>query len=741
MLQEGDSLYEAGVTQPSEASRLIAARMLATRPRQPIRLRPYQPQPIRQQTPFGSYEADFAAVWPDCAIGTVGYAAAILPAAHEQDVVITTTGTIKLWLNGQAVRTHLEPGPSDEPVHTNCRMREGDNEMIIKCVHNGSRFGFSVNVAFPRYPMMWAKDYLFSTRPTFPQNRLRGEEGFAYLGPFEPPAGTTTGDIDSLANRLDTPLPPEQRGWNFDLTIAYRDRLLSWSPGKPAIEADRPRADLAALYKDAKPNDCAYGVTYIEPTGDNKLHLSIAHRGALNIRLDGAEIYRSEQSGQYTLPIGSSSRRRELLVQSVRGESPDWEFTVEVRDERGERLETIPWLETNRGDAARWLYIGPFAPEEAGESLEVRYDRPYSIGPARSVFWSLGDGETWARPYRDGYFYGQWMYAIQVGLYGLLEAAEAARNEEQRSYVLDSMGEMAKYYRYALWDREQYGVSSLIPRALELNELDPCGLPGMMLIECFNRTQLAEIVPLVDVIAQAVMNGIPRFADGTFHRKSTMWADDLFMSTPLLVRLGRLKGDTRYLDEAIRQAAGYRERLQMPNKGLFAHIYFPDQQMRNDVPWGRGNGWIAFALTEILLHLPEAYPGTEMILGLLNELLTAVVNVQNATGMWHQVLDEPQSYEETSCTAIFVLSLARGVRHGWLAPELAEHARRGWRALLERCVDRDGNVYGVCLGSGCSMDRRYYFDIPTHMNDDHGTGIVLLAAVELERMEQSLAGE
>ncbi|MNI92635.1 hypothetical protein D3C73_1504540 [compost metagenome] len=56
---------------------------------------------------------------------------------------------------------------------------------------------------------------------------------------------------------------------------------------------------------------------------------------------------------------------------------------------------------------------------------------------------------------------------------------------------------------------------------------------------------------------------------------------------------------------------------------------------------------------------------------------------------------------------------------------------KGWLALLHHCVDAEGNVYGVCLGSGCAMEPSYYFDIPTYINDDHGTGIVLLAAAEM----------
>lgn len=70
-------------------------------------------------------------------------------------------------------------------------------------------------------------------------------------------------------------------------------------------------------------------------------------------------------------------------------------------------------------------------------------------------------------------------------------------------------------------------------------------------------------------------------------------------------------------------------------------------------------------------------------------------------GMWHQVLTRRESYAETSCSAMFTLAIARGVRCGWLGKEYRKLAENGWRALMQHCVDKQGNTYGVCLGSGC----------------------------------------
>jgi len=123
----------------------------------------------------------------------------------------------------------------------------------------------------------------------------------------------------------------------------------------------------------------------------------------------------------------------------------------------------------------------------------------------------------------------------------------------------------------------------------------------------------------------------------------------------------------------------------------------------------------------------------EYTLSLYREFAAGIVAVQDDCGMWHQVLDRPDTYLETSCTAMFVLSLKRGANRGWLGEEFALAADKGWNALLRYALDKEGNVHGVCLGSGCSMEVAYYDSIPTHRNDDHGTSIILMAAAEMMR--------
>ena len=84
-----------------------------------------------------------------------------------------------------------------------------------------------------------------------------------------------------------------------------------------------------------------------------------------------------------------------------------------------------------------------------------------------------------------------------------------------------------------------------------------------------------------------------------FHNM-TMWADDLYMSVPFLVRYSQFTGDQKYLDDAANQFFGFKKRLFMPEEKIMSHVYDFKYDSKTNVPWGRGNGWVVFSMTELL---------------------------------------------------------------------------------------------------------------------------------------------
>jgi rhamnogalacturonyl hydrolase YesR len=199
------------------------------------------------------------------------------------------------------------------------------------------------------------------------------------------------------------------------------------------------------------------------------------------------------------------------------------------------------------------------------------------------------------------------------------------------------------------------------------------------------------------------------------------WIDDMYMITILQLEAYRATGDRKYLDRAASEMVAYLRKLQQPN-GLFFHA--------QDVPffWGRGNGWVAAGMTEMLLSLPEGHPAREEILAGYRKMMMELLKQQNSDGTWRQLIDHPESWEESSSTGMFTFAMVEGVRHGWLDEgTYGPAARKGWIALAG-FVDQNSDVTNICVGTNKQNSYEYYLARPRKTGDFHGQAPVLWAA-------------
>jgi rhamnogalacturonyl hydrolase YesR len=206
--------------------------------------------------------------------------------------------------------------------------------------------------------------------------------------------------------------------------------------------------------------------------------------------------------------------------------------------------------------------------------------------------------------------------------------------------------------------------------------------------------------------------------------ETRFWIDDMYMITILQVQAYRATGDKVYLDRAALEMEAYLDKLQRPN-GLFYH--------EPEVPffWGRGNGWVAGGMTELLSVLPKDHPKYKRIMRDYLRMMSSLLKHQGDDGMWHQLIDHPESFKESSGTAMFTFAMIRGVKHGWLKDKAyVKAARKGWLALTER-VDDEGNLSGVCVGTNKLNDLQYYLNRPTRNGDAHGQEALIWCVVAL----------
>ena len=146
-------------------------------------------------------------------------------------------------------------------------------------------------------------------------------------------------------------------------------------------------------------------------------------------------------------------------------------------------------------------------------------------------------------------------------------------------------------------------------------------------------------------------------------------------------------------------------------------------------------GHLAPAQVELLGRLPASHPAKDSLVKIFAGHLRSLCQYQDSSGLWHQVLDRPSSYLETSCTAMFCYGLARGVSEGWLDRSYAEHARRAWAGVSRR-VRPDGQIEGICRGTGVGFTMQFYDERPTPLNDTRGIGAVLLAGSAMLQIPQ-----
>ena len=229
-----------------------------------------------------------------------------------------------------------------------------------------------------------------------------------------------------------------------------------------------------------------------------------------------------------------------------------------------------------------------------------------------------------------------------------------------------------------------------------------------------------------------------RLKDGTLARNrpqpNTLWLDDLYMSLPALVQMGKLTGDKKYFDEAVKQYQLFSKRMFNPQKGLYMHGWVQDMNPHPQFHWGRANGWAILTKIEILDALPKDHPGRAAIIAMLNKHAEGLARLQDKTGFWHQLLDRNDSYLETSATAIYAYCIARGINNGWLdAKAYGPMALLAWNAVSTMVNDK-GQVEGTCVGTGMGFDPAFYYYRPINVFAAHGYGPVLLAGAEVYRL-------
>lgn len=330
-------------------------------------------------------------------------------------------------------------------------------------------------------------------------------------------------------------------------------------------------------------------------------------------------------------------------------------------------------------------------------------------------------------------------YEWGVTYSGVLQAYHVTKDKTYQTYLLSRLrflAETAPYFRAVL--RQGKPVDKQMNRLLVPHSLDDSGALCSAMIKTMLDDKSVGLNALIETLADCVCHKQSYLPDGIFCRdfpqRNSVWLDDMFMGVPTIAWMGRYTGKQHYYERAVKLVALYVSHMFVPERGLFRHGWVEAMNPHRFFPWGRANGWAILTLCEVLDALPTDYPGRDNILNILKKHIEGLVALQGKNGLWNQLLDRPDTYEETSASAIFTYCLAHAINEGWIDDKAyGPQVLLDWNGIASK-VNAKGEVEGTCIGTGMGFDPYFYENRPTNVLAAYGYGPLLWAGSEVIRL-------
>jgi rhamnogalacturonyl hydrolase YesR len=220
---------------------------------------------------------------------------------------------------------------------------------------------------------------------------------------------------------------------------------------------------------------------------------------------------------------------------------------------------------------------------------------------------------------------------------------------------------------------------------------------GEALLQAAHLTGEADLQTAAQKMLTYLLEDAPRAPDGTFYHTVAapeIWVDSLYMAPPFLAMAGEM-------EESLRQVRGIQKRLWQADQKLYAHTWDEAKgALKRADHWGVGNGWAAAGLVRVIRALPDEMGAEkEALVAHLHDLLEGCLAHQRPDGLFHNLVDQPDTFVETNLAQMLAYTIYRGLAGGWLTAAYQERAER-MRTAVHSQVDEAGYVRGVCGAPG-----------------------------------------
>lgn len=280
---------------------------------------------------------------------------------------------------------------------------------------------------------------------------------------------------------------------------------------------------------------------------------------------------------------------------------------------------------------------------------------------------------------------------------------------------------------------------------------------GKGLFEIYKQTKEDRYLKALQLLRKQLETHPRTNSGGFWHKKiypNQMWLDGLYMGTPFYAQYTAEFEQGKSFDDIAKQFEQIHQHTLDQKTGLLFHAWDESKKMdwankeTGTSPhfWSRSIGWYMMALVDVLDFMPKEHPKRKELIQYLNEISKAVAKYQDKSGLWYQVTDAGNrkgNYLEASGSEMFVYAFAKGVKKGYLPKSYKKLAEKGFDGITKQLVtvDPDGEIHitQVCASAGLGGNPyrdgsyEYYISEKIKVDNSHGLGPFILAAIELEK--------
>lgn len=343
----------------------------------------------------------------------------------------------------------------------------------------------------------------------------------------------------------------------------------------------------------------------------------------------------------------------------------------------------------------------------------------------------------------------KWDYCHGLELQAMLDVYERYGNRKIYDYALAYADTMVnadgsiKMYR-----REEFSID-------RINS-------GKFLFRIYEQEKEERYKKALDLL-YSQFEGHPRNADGGFWHKQVypnqVWLDGVYMGSPFYAEYAYRNNLPHAYADVVNQFLVAAKHTYDPANGLYRHacdvskkqFWCDPETGQSKHCWGRALGWYAMAFVDALPFIPSHQEGRDSMLVVLKNIANQVKRLQDKeTGLWYQVLDrsgDEGNYLESSCSAMFIYTLFKGVRLGYLDASYLKVAIKGYQGYLKEFIKVDENglvsITNCCAVAGLggknnrAGDYDYYINELVRDNDPKSVGPFIMASLEWEHIEKS----